>query len=176
VQLVVLGGSGSAAVAATLATAWDVTVISDRPAHVGALAAVVDRVVPVTTEPNRTTVVTPDGQLDADEWVAQGRPGRLLAVRIAGRPAVNDEATSALAAAGATVIGPDDPDLVIDPILKVLGQGGIALARPVIAIGHGHHRFENFADHHVEVTPATAAGLITAVNELLQGREVHHHG
>jgi hypothetical protein len=174
VRLVVLGGKDSAPVAQALAESWDVAVIGDRPAHVRDLEAAVERVVSVSTEPNRTTVVTAAGEVDADDWAAQEPRPRLLGVRMAGRPALNPDAAELIARADAAIIGPDDADLVIDPILKVLGQSGVALPHPVIAVGHGHHRFEGFADHHVDALPGSPAAIVEAIDQLLQASEVPH--
>jgi hypothetical protein len=163
-------------VASALATDWDVTVIGDRPRHIAALREAGVRVVPLTEDENRTTVVLTGAEIDADDWIAQGRPGRLLAVRMAGKPAVSTAAAEAIGGATASLIGPDDADLVIDPILKVLGQGGITLPRPLIALGHHHHRFERFADRHIETLPATPEALLATVAKCLQHEEAHHHG
>ena len=114
-------------------------------------------VVPVTDDPNPTTVILAgEGEVAADEWVARGRPGRRLAVRLAGRPTLNPDLQPAIAGADGTVIGPDDADLVVDAVLKVLAQGGLALPAPIIAAGHDHHRFEGFAHHHLDEPNAEA--------------------
>lgn len=122
----------------------------------------------VTDDPNPTTVVVAGlGELAADAWVADGRPGRLLAVRLAGRARARPDTVNAILQAGATVLGPDDADLVIDPVLKVLAVSKVRLPRPVIAVGHGHHRFEGTADVMVEVDADPTAQAL-AVRDALQ--------
>jgi hypothetical protein len=158
--VVLAGGSQSAPLAEALIEAgFDVLAVANtgddsggRRPDVEALGEVDGvTVVPVTDDPNPTTVVVAGrGELPAAAWVRDGRPGRLLAVRMAGNPRPYPTLVDAFTPAVATILGPDDADLVIDPILKVLAQSGVQLPAPVIAAGHHHHRFEGFAHHHVD--------------------------
>lgn len=108
-------------------------------------------VIPVTDDPNPTTViVSGTGELPAADWVELGRPGKLLAVRMAGTPSLHPMLAASIEGAAGTFLGPDDPDLVIDPVLKVLAQSGQRLPAPVVSVGHDHHRFEGFATLHID--------------------------
>ncbi len=163
--VVLLGGRGSVDLAHQLTnvgvtvtvvanTSWDTGL---RRPDLDAMLAAGLSAVPVTDEPNPTTVVVAgSGEQTAELWVSRGRPGRLLAVRLAGQARAHPLAIDVISRAIATVLGPDDADLVIDPILKVLAQSNVHLPRPILAVGHGHHRFRGTADEMIEIVEDSA--------------------
>ena len=82
------------------------------------------RVLPMTDDPVRTVVRTPEGELDFQTYfVRRGHRDPVLGIRFAGieqaRPTA--EVLEALEKAGAIVLGPSNPFVSIGPILAVRG-------------------------------------------------------
>jgi LPPG:FO 2-phospho-L-lactate transferase len=107
------------------------------------------RVLPMTNEKVRTRFGTDQGELSFQEYFVRERLGPVLrSIRFAGidQAKPTNEVLTALAEADMIVIGPSNPLISIDPILKVVGHhlareravaitpivGGVALKGPTI--------------------------------------------
>lgn len=97
--------------------------LSEAVAEIGRRLGLGARVVPMSDDPVRTRILTPDGELSLQEWFVRDRCAPAVrAIRFAGietaRPAPG--AAEAVRAADAVIIGPSNPLLSIDPILGLL--------------------------------------------------------
>jgi len=107
------------------------------------------RVLPMTDDKVRTRFVTDRGTLSFQEYFVRERLApELISIDIAGGDSAGStpEVTAALADAEVVVIGPSNPLISIDPILKVVGRqlrrgrtvavtpivGGVALKGPTV--------------------------------------------
>jgi LPPG:FO 2-phospho-L-lactate transferase len=102
---------------------------------------VTSRILPMTDEPVRTRVRTPDGWLDfQDYFVRLHQEPQVLEVRLDGveHAAATPEVVEAIRSAEAIVVGPSNPIVSIGPILAVPGllpEIAAARKRGVTAIG-----------------------------------------
>ena len=104
-----------------------------------AWAGVRARVLPMSDDPVRTVVDTPDGELGIQRFlIGTGGAAPVCGVRYEGAAAARPsaEVLAAIAAAGVIVIGPSNPVLSIAPILALPGiSAALAAARaPLIAV------------------------------------------
>jgi LPPG:FO 2-phospho-L-lactate transferase len=109
--------------------------LSEVVAELGRRLGVTAQVIPMSDDPVRTRITTDDGEVSLQEWfVRDGCRPRVRAVRFQGigEAQASPEAVAAVGAAEAVIIGPSNPVISIDPIIRVLSQH--LSGRPVIAV------------------------------------------
>jgi LPPG:FO 2-phospho-L-lactate transferase len=113
--------------------------LSEAFARLSAALGVQVRLLPVSDDPVRTVLTTPDGELDFQTWFVRRRHEEaVLAVRYAGaeeaRPAPG--VLDALERAEVLFLAPSNPFVSIGPILAVPGVADAVAARsgPVVAL------------------------------------------
>ena len=114
--------------------------LTDITADMAHRLSIPSKIVPMSDEPVRTTIETPDGMLDfQDYFVRQGCKPRALAIHYRGVDRASPSA-AALAALGdpnlaGIIVCPSNPYLSVEPIFAVSAmREAIANARPVIAV------------------------------------------
>jgi LPPG:FO 2-phospho-L-lactate transferase len=151
---------------------------TEAQARIASALGVVARVLPMSDEPVRTRVRTPQGWRDFQEYLVRDRAEPTIeAVEFEGveRSAPSPEVLEALARAEAIVIGPSNPVISIGAILAVPGMRDAirASSAPVVAVSPfvaGHaikgptERFMRAGGHE-----PSAAGVAAAYADLLDG-------
>ena len=119
-----------------LAAGWRPT---EAQAEIAAALGARARVLPMSDDPVRTRVQTPQGWRAFQEYLVRERAEPTIeAIEFAGadRASVSPEVSDAIAAAEAIVIGPSNPVISIGPILAVPGMREAIADRgvPVVAV------------------------------------------
>jgi LPPG:FO 2-phospho-L-lactate transferase len=151
---------------------------TEAQARIASALGVVARVLPMSDEPVRTRVRTPQGWRDFQEYLVRDRAEPTIeAVEFEGveRSAPSPEVLEALARAEAIVIGPSNPVISIGAILAVPGMREAirASSAPVVAVSP-------FVDGHAIKGPTerfmraigqepSAAGVAAAYADILDG-------
>ncbi len=94
-------------------------------------------VLPMSDQPVRTIILTPDGELPFQEYFVHRRcQPTMLGMRLDGLDTaeLSPAVASALAAAAAVIFCPSNPYVSIDPILALPGVRDLVTAKPVIAV------------------------------------------
>ncbi len=148
-------------------------------AHLNAAIGVRARVLPMSDEPLRTWVRTPDaGWCGFQEFMIRQRAaGSIEGVEYRGaqRATPSPEVLAAIAAAGAVVVGPSNPIASIGPILALPGlrealasaDAPVVAVSPVVAGRILKGPTEAFMAH--AGLPCTGAGVAAFYGELLDG-------
>jgi LPPG:FO 2-phospho-L-lactate transferase len=110
--------------------------LSTITARLCSALGVAQHVVPMADAPVRTMIETAsDGTLPFQEWFVRRRAEpRVRAVRFDGARAPAPNAMDALARCDVVVVGPSNPYVSIDPILRLDGVRDAIARKPVVAI------------------------------------------
>ncbi|MEZ5078695.1 MAG: 2-phospho-L-lactate transferase [Solirubrobacterales bacterium] len=154
---------------------------TDAQAQIGRALGIAARVLPMSDSPVRTTVITPGGPRELQEYliVDQGQPA-VEGVELSGiaEAAPSREVLDALRGAEAIVIGPSNPVISIGPILAVPGMREAISASPAPVVAVSPYvagkvvkgptdRFMEGVDR-----PTTAAGVASLYTGLIDGMVV----
>lgn len=113
------------------------TTLTAVTANLAQRLGIAHTVLPMSDQPVRTVIQTPDGELSFQEYFVHRRcQPTMVGMRLAGldqaqpSPAV----VAALAAAGVVVVCPSNPYVSIDPILALNGMRDLVASRPTVAV------------------------------------------
>ena len=152
--------------------------LTDAHSEVARAMGVASRVLPMTDDPVRTRVRTPEGWHGFQEFmIALRAAGPVEEVRFDGAPSArpSPDAIEAIGAADAIVIGPSNPVVSIGPILAVPGmREALKTARaPVVAVSPfvGGQVVKGPTEAFMEgaALPPGTAGAAAAYSGLLDG-------
>ncbi len=151
---------------------------TEAQASIASALGVRARVLPMSDDPVRTRIRTPDGWVPFQEYLV--RDGARAPVTDVEFDGVDDataspEVLDAIGAAEAIVIGPSNPVISIGPILAVRGivEAIAAAAVPVVAVSPfvAGRAVKGPTEQFMRASgqPATAAGVAATYGELLDG-------
>ncbi|MDH5675692.1 MAG: 2-phospho-L-lactate transferase [Myxococcales bacterium] len=110
--------------------------LTEVTAYLAKALGVGPRLLPASDAPLRTRIATRDaGVLDFQDWLVRRRAApEVEAVRFEGSTRATEEVLAALEQADVVIVGPSNPYVSIDPILRLEGVRQRVQARPVVAV------------------------------------------